>query len=452
MKKLSPFFVRLGIFSISVLVALKAFALSIVRLFAKLLSPFARFFLEYIILPVYGLIYALQRRLNSWYRPAKNRLMFFLSNRYSIHGVVIVIALVAVGVNLRFDTVRAETGTFGERSLLYGIVTKQSVEVIEEYAGSNSPETYGTNSYLGDSTLRTTVGDNTTAAAVPSSTLLAEGILSTPTTSSITKETIAPREGNVTHTVANGETLSTIAEKYSISLNTLLWANGLSVRSVIKPGSTLTILPTTGVQHTVAKGDTLLGIAKKYNVSADEILAYNKLSSSSALTVGGPLIIPGGEIQAPTPVTRTIAVSKIFTAPPATSSASTAKPAAGKMIWPTDLRTIVRGLSWYHTGYDIDCDGHKNGSSTNDNYAAADGIVQFAGVKGGYGNAIEINHGNGIVTRYGHFYALYVQKGESVTAGTPLGRCGSTGNSTGTHLHFEVIVNGKFKNPYDYIR
>ncbi len=184
------------------------------------------------------------------------------------------------------------------------------------------------------------------------------------------------------------------------------------------------------------------------------MLAYNDLNEGEALKVGQPLIVPGGELQAP--VVRNVAsastaVKTIFTSAPA-GSGSTAKPAAGAgMVWPTDLRYVVRGLAWGHTGVDIDCSGRANGTSTNDNYAAADGIVQFSGPKGGYGNTVEINHGNGIVTRYGHFYSIYVKKGESVTAGTALGRCGSTGTSTGTHLHFEVIANGKFKNPFDYL-
>ena len=122
------------------------------------------------------------------------------------------------------------------------------------------------------------------------------------------------------------------------------------------------------------------------------------------------------------------------------------------MVWPTDLTYIVRGLSWYHTGVDIDCNGHADGTSTNDNYAAADGIVQFAGAKRGYGNVVEITHGNGIMTRYGHNHTVYVQTGQQVSAGTPIGRCGSTGTSTGTHLHFEVVANGRFMNPLDYLR
>ncbi len=128
------------------------------------------------------------------------------------------------------------------------------------------------------------------------------------------------------------------------------------------------------------------------------------------------------------------------------------------MVWPSDGHYIVRGLSWYHTGVDIDCNGQANGTSTNDNYAAADGVVTFAGprfvgLRGGYGNLVIIDHGNGLSTRYGHNYSLYVKTGQTVTAGTPIGRCGSTGNSTGTHLHFEVInSSGRYLNPLEYIR
>jgi murein DD-endopeptidase MepM/ murein hydrolase activator NlpD len=256
------------------------------------------------------------------------------------------------------------------------------------------------------------------------------------------------------YTVGNGDTLSTIAHKFGITLNTLLWANKLTVRSVIKPGNTLNILPVSGVEHTIKGGDTVTAIAKKYGVNATDILAYNKLPSGSGLTVGVKLIVPGGEFKAPTPVAavRNVAVKDIFTGVPSSVGTSGNKPTAGKMLWPTDLKYVVRGLSWTHTGLDVDCNGHANGTSTNTNYAAADGIVQFSGAKRGYGNTVEINHGNGIVTRYGHFYQLYVKAGEQITMGTPLGRCGSTGNSTGTHLHFEVIVNGKFKNPLDYLR
>ncbi len=377
--------------------------------------------------------------------------MFFLSNRYTIHGAVILVVFVAVGGNLQFTQARAEAQNFGEKSLLYAIVTDQDVQVIDQYADYSRPVA---SQVIDESTLRPFIRLNTESTFVPTSLVLGEGILSQGSVSSTTADTLAPREGVVAYMVGNGDTLSTIAHKFGITLNTLLWSNNLTVRSLIKPGDSLEILPVSGVTHTVKSGDSIIAIAKKYGVAATDVLAYNKLASGSALTLGTKLIIPGGEFQAPAPkpVVRTVAVKDIFTSTPSSSGTSGAKPAVGKMLWPTDLKYVVRGLSWTHTGLDIDCNGHADGTSTNDNYAAADGIVQFAGTKRGYGNVVEINHGNGIVTRYGHFHQLYVKSGQQITTGVPLGRCGSTGNSTGTHLHFEVIVNGKFKNPLDYLR
>lgn len=404
---------------------------------------------------MYRLAFGLRRRLGNFYRPAKNRLMYVLINRYAVHVVVVAMAVVAGTVNFRIGEVRAEADTFGERSILYGLISTEQVEVIEEYGNLASPAQYLAENSFVNGALYAPIGG--TFGVESDGMMLGLGqsglSLSAPITSNTEPTAVPapPRTGVETYAVVTGDTLSTISQKFEISLNTLLWANNLTVRSVIKPGTSLTILPVSGVEHTIKSGETLGAIAKKYNVGTDVILSYNNLSDANALKIGQDLIIPGGELRAPAPVSRPVAVRDIFTKAP-TGAGSQVKPAAnGKMSWPSDLRYVVRGKSSFHTGLDIDCSGHADGTSTNDNYAAMDGIVQFAGAKGGYGYAIEINHGNGLVTRYGHFHSLYVQKGDNVTAGTPLGRCGSTGNSTGTHLHFEVIANGKFMNPANYL-
>lgn len=435
---------------VGLLVMLKRFFFFLSRLTGRIFSPIGRAFINFFLIPLYGLFYGVERQVGVWYRPAKNRFMFFLSNRYSVHGLVLLVAFVAIGVNLQFGEVRAEWDDFGKQSLLYHIVTQDPVQVIEEYADYSRPSSAGI-SYLGDSTLRPSTATSSTELGVPISSGFGDGIISPSVVTTTTGESVAPRETTIAYVVTNGDTLSTVAHKFGLTLNTLLWANNLTVRSVIKPGDSLNILPVSGVEHTIKRGDTVLAIAKKYGASADELLTFNQLQSGAALKVGTKIVVPGGEFVAPVakPVVRPIAVKNIFSAPP---SGAGVKPAVGKMTWPTDLRYIVRGLSWYHTGLDIDCNGHANGTSKNANYAADAGLVQFSGPKGGYGNTVEINHGNGIVTRYGHFYKLYVKTGEQVVAGAPLGICGSTGNSTGTHLHFEVIVGGKFKNPFDYLR
>ncbi len=435
------------------LVRLKAIVLALGGLVFGLFRPLGHALLRYFILPIYGVSYGIRRRLGNFYRPAKNRLMFVLTNRYAVHVVVIAIAVTAGTVNFGLGEVRAESEEFGQNSILYALVTKQEIEVIEEYGTLDTASSYVAISSFADDSLHAPMGGTTIIEPTTSLPGLSQsGLALAPLTISDPLSTpAAARTAVETYTVNSGDTLSTISQHFGISLNTLLWANGLTVRSVIKPGTQLTILPVTGVEHTVKSGETLSAIAKKYSVGTDAILSYNNVASADALKIGQSLIVPGGQMIAPTPTSRTVAVRDIFTTAPAGSGGATTPSSGAKMVWPTDLRYIVRGKSLYHAGVDIDCTGRADGTSTNDNYAAMDGIVQFSGAKSGYGYAVEIDHGNGLVTRYGHFHSLYVSKGDVVSAGTPLGRCGSTGNSTGTHLHFEVIANGVLKNPANYL-
>lgn len=446
--KFAQLAVSAGLAGVRLLLRAKSLFGAAWRLFAAVSWPVTRFFFVSLLVPAYQLLYTVKRRFGHWYRPAKNRLMFLLTNRFALHATIVVIAAVTGIVNIQMTSVRAETIDAFNKSLLYSIITKEESPIIEEFADTGASPT---SSYLENGGLA--AGTTSTGEVViGSSSFAGGGSLSVPPMTS-SAASVAPREAVETYIVESGDTISTIASRFGLSINTLLWANNLSVRSTLKLGQELTILPVSGVLHTVKSGDTLSKISSTYGVEQAEILAYNNLSSDEALSIGDKLIVPGGEVKAPEPARRstTVSVKNIFTTTPSTSTPATSSSGA-RMLWPSDGHYIVRGLSWYHTGVDIDCNGRANGTSTNDNYAAADGVVQFAGWKGGYGNAIEINHGNGLVTRYGHFYQLYVNSGQTVTAGTPLGRCGSTGNSTGTHLHFEIIGNGKFKNPLEYIR
>lgn len=417
-----------------------------------LLRPFLalwRIALPRVVVPVYHTLYLIRRRIQRFVRPAKNRLMYLLANRHTIHTAAVAVAVTAGVVNFQLTDVRAET--YGKRSLMYGLLTADEQVLVDEYVDTSALATASPVKYR-EGVLSAPIGASTGVSPNMASTIVAGGTLSSLAIAEGT-ESVAPRDAVETYTIQEGDTLYGIASRFGISLNTLLWANSLTVRSTLKPGTTLTILPVSGVLHTVKSGDTLARISSSYGVEQDKIVAYNKLGDGSSLTVSEKLIIPGGELRAPTPTVRpsTSTVATIISSP-TTATPKSSDTAGALMIWPTDLAYVVRGLSWYHTGLDIDCNGRADGTSTNDNYAAADGIVQYSGWKTGYGNTVEINHGNGLVTRYGHFHALYVQSGQSVTSGTPLGRCGSTGKSTGTHLHFEVIANGKFMNPYNYVK
>ncbi len=451
---------RLGLAIVRLLLAAKAILFRVARLFATAIRPLTRGVLSIVFVPIYRAGFASRRRIVHWYRPAKSRFMFFVTNRAMMHVAILGVVGGTAVINLSMDTVRAETLDAFNKSLAYAVITQEESPLVEEYADMDVAALRGdVTSYLSEGSLSPALGatDGQDSQFVNTTSLAGGGALAVPVLSG-SSASVAPRDGIETYVVAEGDTLSTIAVRFGISVNTVLWANNLSVKSVLKLGQSLSILPESGVVYAVKSGDTLIKIAKTYNGDAERILSANKLADSSAITIGQKLMIPGGTPPTPVPVKRTTSVASIFS--PAPNKTGTAVSSSSRMIWPSDGHSIVRGLSWFHTGVDIDCNGHSNGSSTDDNYAAADGIVTFAGPRfsgyaGGYGNLVIVDHGNGLSTRYGHNYSIYVKAGQQVTAGTPIGRCGSTGNSTGTHLHFEVIGSRgskDYRNPLEYIR
>lgn len=253
----------------------------------------------------------------------------------------------------------------------------------------------------------------------------------------------------VQHTVQAGDTVSTIAQRYGITINTILWANNLGATSLIRPGDKLTILPTSGLLYTVKSGDTLSKIAGLYAIEADRIALANP-ALEDGLKIGQQIILPGAKRIAPVParVTKPAApatgisvIRDLIKAPDAPSS-------SGKMVWPTVGSRITQYFSWRHNGIDI---ANKVGTPI---YAADDGTVEIAatGYNGGYGNTILINHGGGVKTRYGHASKLFVKVGDTVKKGENIAAMGSTGRSTGPHLHFEVIVSGTRYNPLNYVK
>lgn len=307
-----------------------------------------------------------------------------------------------------------------------------------------------------------------------------------------------PAERGVqTYTVRSGDTLAVIARRNGISQETLLWANNLSARSTLRVGMTLKVLPVSGVVHTVKRGETLAAIATRYGIKTSEIAAANTLGKT--LTVGAEVVIPGG---------RPIVASTVAVKPPATTqtpatppSTTAPKPATAKtpkvvgrvtvkpdvpiakirnkaydiyqelsnskedtravpeakdeseakkktkLLWPTRLAVINQYYGWNHTGLDID------GDYTDPIYASEDGTVITAGWNsGGYGLQIVVDHPGGLRTRYAHASKLFVQAGDEVKRGEVIGYVGTTGRSTGTHLHYEVYLNGVRKNPLAYTR
>ena len=235
------------------------------------------------------------------------------------------------------------------------------------------------------------------------------------------------------YTVRAGDTLSEIADMYGVSINTILWANGLKSARDVHPGDTLIILPVSGIEHTVAQGDTLKSLAKKFGGDPDEIASFNNLDSSSPLAVGSTIIIPGGELAAPTPTASTVRGVRGRTIREPYLGGSGA-PLPGFFESPIPGAIITQGIHGWNA---VDF-GAARGTPI---HAAADGVVIIArngGWNGGYGNYVVITHTNGVQTLYAHMTHALATPGQSVVAGQVIGYVGSTGLSTGAHLHFEV--------------
>ncbi len=226
------------------------------------------------------------------------------------------------------------------------------------------------------------------------------------------------------YTVQPGDTPLGIAEKFGISLNTLLWANNLANPHLIKVGSELVILPVTGVQYVVKKGDTISSIAKKFKGDADEILSFNGLAVDEPLVVGETMIIPDGEFSAPPAPAGSAAPSR-FSSLPALQ---------GYYLRPIVGGRKSQGIHGYN-GVDL---ATSCGSPL---LASASGsviIARSSGWNGGYGRYVVLAHPNGTQTLYAHMGSIAVSVGEWVAQGMSIGAVGSSGRSTGCHVHFEV--------------
>ncbi len=231
------------------------------------------------------------------------------------------------------------------------------------------------------------------------------------------------------YVVREGDTLSQIAEMFNVTVNTIKWGNDLD-SSTVKEGQVLIILPISGVKHVVLKGETIDSLAKKYKGSKEEIISYNNLEEGATLTVGSEIIIPDGEIYIPT--TSSSGTS---------SSKPTLKDASKFFIRPIVGGKRTQGIHGYNA-VDI---AAPVGTEIK---AAAGGeviISRSGGWNGGYGNYIVIKHLNGTQTLYAHNSKNFVSVGDTVEQGETIGAVGSTGKSTGSHLHFEVRG---AKNPF----
>ncbi len=264
----------------------------------------------------------------------------------------------------------------------------------------------------------------------------------------------------ITYTVQAGDTLFGIAAHFGLAPETLVWSNLEAIKDapwLIQPGLELFILPVDGVYHTVMADDTVESIAAKYKVEPATL--YNEwndigdVGDAVTLREGQLLVVPGGrgEKVSWNPPPRYPSPGPAGYSYGVCSGVKVTGPGStGGFIYPTGSSRVS---GWYfhdarnptHIGVDYAC-------RAGDPIVAADnGVVTIAGWSGGYGILVELNHGNGFVTRYGHLSQLAIGCGHAVYQGNLLGYCGSTGYSSGAHLHFEIRFNGSPQNPQIYL-
>ena len=393
-----------------------------------------------VVLPLYKLSTDIRKVLSRLYAPPKIRHRFIhpFSRRYLTHLIIIAIGALTVIGNLRASELRRDDTN--QQSVIATLASDEDVSDIQE----EGPITYTkkVSNYLNQTGVQERQQTDLSSADLLPSTVAGGSAVVQPILSPV-EEGQRDRTQIVTYIVQPGDTISSIAELSGVSVNTILWENNLTGYSLIRPGDKLTVLPASGVQHKVARGETIAQIAKKYGVGADTIVDANKLASINDIRIGEKLLIPGGKkiIQPASPsVTRTVRTTPSVSTGPIAST--------GRMIWPTTCKRISQYFSLRHTGIDIACGFGKS-------IYAADGgrVVQASGgYNGGYGNMIIVNHGGGLQTLYGHLGSIGVEVGESVEKGQLIGYMGSTGRSTGPHLHFEVRIGGRRTNPFGYTR
>ena len=233
--------------------------------------------------------------------------------------------------------------------------------------------------------------------------------------------------------IEEGDNLTTISRKIGANLDTLVSVNKITNANRLRPGQKIVVPNRNGLLYTIKKDESIEEIAERYDVSLNRVLAFNKISDPSNIEVGDDIFLPGAKytlderidkfgqmFSIPTTITR---ISSVF----------------GYRVHP------ITGVRTKHMGVDIP------GRLNTPVYAARKGKVIFAGYSGGYGNLVIVRHDKGYTTYYGHLNSITTKAGATVGVGVMIGRMGSTGRSTGSHLHFEVRRNGVALNPADFI-
>lgn len=265
------------------------------------------------------------------------------------------------------------------------------------------------------------------------------------------------RDSIVEYVVEAGDSVFSIAKQFGLKPETILWANEDLLQdnpNDLSIGQKLKIPAEDGVIYKWTKNDTIESVARKFKTDPEKILTWpdNNLDLANPTIASGAMVmIPGGSRELRTWVVPTYWRANAGATRGITAGCDTSGGTAygtGTFVWPSVSRLISGNDFWSgHLGLDI---GAPMGSPV---YAADSGVVVYAaGIGGGYGLMVMIDHGNGFHTLYAHLSTIVARCGSNVGQGQTIAYSGSTGNSTGAHLHFEIRYGGAFVNPWDYLR
>ena len=234
-----------------------------------------------------------------------------------------------------------------------------------------------------------------------------------------------------TYRVKKGDMIGYIADKFNITQDTIISVNNIHQSRLLQIGQYLKIPSMPGIIYTVRKtGETVESISAKYEVSAEKCARVNSLDSVKELVAGTTVFVPDAQLDW---VTRQEINGDLFHKP------------IHSRYWLSSYygwrSSPFSGKRSYHSGVDM---AAPSGTSI---YAALDGTVTSTGFNNVYGNYVIISHHSGYKSLYGHMSAVLVSRGQYVTTNTRIGKVGSTGMSTGPHLHFTVYKFGKTVNP-----
>jgi murein DD-endopeptidase MepM/ murein hydrolase activator NlpD len=285
-----------------------------------------------------------------------------------------------------------------------------------------------------------------------------------------TLHTILPSLGRTelaSYTVEPGDTLFSIAQKFNLHTETLLWGNLYTIGDdphTIYPGQQLTVLPVDGTLHKWSAGEGLNGVSEYFHVTPEDIVNYpgNHLNAKTIGDYSNPnikpgtlLIIPGGKADFPdwrTPrITRDNPATAKNVGPGACEGKYDGVVGSGNFIWPTEKH--------YLSGYDYDPGSNHYGIDLSGNIgdsvkAVDNGVVVYAGLNDwGYGQMIVIDHGKGWQSLYAHLATIQVKCGQEVYSGDEVGTIGDTGMAQGAHLHFELRSDNLGRvNPKNFLK